>query len=221
MSEHAADFPPEVDVDMPEHYGLDTELDDAQRARWFIDSDVLASWAMRKLAALRMAQRRDDAISAAEYERIDRWFSRRYKARERDVEFFMRHLEDYGRRQRAAGRKSLSLPTGTVRTREVRGSLVVTNADAAVAWAEANAPDLLTVTVSLNKAAAKRHLAETGELPDGCEVAPDRLSVAIDTESDLTPFDPGPVEAPADVPPSAAPGPGQTSIDDAEVIPDA
>lgn len=32
---------------------------------------------------------------------------------------------------------------------------------------------------------------------------------------------PGPVEASADVPPSAAPGPGQTSIDDAEVVPDA
>lgn len=174
--------PPEVDVDMPETYELDTELDDAQRARWFIDSDVLASWAMRKLAGLRSAQRRDDATASAEHERIDRWRAWRARGREAHIEFFTRHLEDYGRRQREAGRKSLSLPTGEVRTREVRGGFRVVDEAAVLEWARDYAPQAIRVRESLDKAALNAAIKATGEVPPGVEPEPDRVSVTVSTE---------------------------------------
>ncbi len=201
MTEH--DHPPDfegftdlsADPDAPEPdlppLALDTVLDDAHRERFRIEVDDVASWALRKLARLRMDQHRDDTTAALEHERIAAWRDDQAAHRAHDVEFFTAHLVDYARRQRALGRKSVPLPPGTLKTRENAERIQVSDAEAFVTWARSGAaldlvrerpvPDMTAIAKALT-IAGDAVVDESGVIVPGLSVAPASVSVTVVTE---------------------------------------
>jgi phage host-nuclease inhibitor protein Gam len=106
-----------------------------------ITTDDEAFWAMRRLAT---AQRRVDEVkrqAQVELDRINSWVEANTKKFGREVEFFDLALSEYliGVRQNEQdGRKSLDFPDGVVTSRITPSKVAVTDADAFIAWAEAN-----------------------------------------------------------------------------------
>jgi phage host-nuclease inhibitor protein Gam len=102
--------------------------------RWSIDSDEEAEWAMRKLALEHRALNQIEHQTAVWADRIDAWAASAAAPLERRIRFWTGHLEDYARRQREAGRNTVSVPSGKVSTRDVPASVKV--ADEATVLAE-------------------------------------------------------------------------------------
>lgn len=106
-----------------------------------INNEDEALWAMRRLA---QAQRRIDQVKAMaqiELDRINGWVESNTSSHGREVAFFETALQEFLVRVRedsADGRKSLDFPDGTVTSRVTPSKVAVLDADAFVAWAEAN-----------------------------------------------------------------------------------
>ena len=177
----------------------DFQLKDAQpegfdSAPYFtVADDSAANWAMKKLA---VSQRRIDAIKRQahdEVERIERWVAHATKSDQATVDYFTEALANYVKRVREEdGRKSLSLPDGTVRSREVKESFKVEDLDTFVKWVE-QSPDLvnkwLRTKVEANVQAVKAGVfysgglgvdAATGETIDGLSHVEGSISVSVE-----------------------------------------
>ena len=106
-----------------------------------INNDDEALWAMRRLA---QAQRRIEAVKAqaqVEIDRINRWIENNTISQARTVERIERLLGDYlmtVREDETDGRKKLDFPDGTVSSRLTPSKVAVDDAEAFIAWAEAN-----------------------------------------------------------------------------------
>lgn len=172
---------PDEPVEMPERLDLDTVLSEEQRARWSIETDADASWALRMLAGYRRAQREDEATAGEDTARVARWLDERTAARAHHLEFFTRHLEDYGRRQRALGRKSVDVPFGVIRTREAPARVTLVDLDRFWEFAEDH-PELVRTKSAPNLAELAAYVKATGEVPPGCAVVDADVSVSVVTE---------------------------------------
>jgi len=110
-------------------------------AEFTINNDDEALWAMRRLA---QAQRRIDEVkrqAQVELDRINAWVAANTSTHGREVDFFDLALSEYLVRVRendADGRKSLDFPDGTVTSRITPSKVTVLDAEAFLAWAEAN-----------------------------------------------------------------------------------
>ena len=110
-------------------------------AEFTINNEDEALWAMRRLA---QAQRRIDEVkrqAKVELDRINGWVEANVVTHGREVDFFDIALSEYLVRVRedsADGRKSLDFPDGTVTSRVTPSKVAVLDADAFLAWAEAN-----------------------------------------------------------------------------------
>jgi phage host-nuclease inhibitor protein Gam len=122
-------------------------------ARWEIDGVGSAEWAMRKLAAAE-AEGDEVAGQADEWIReIERWREARLRPLVARSTFFTEHLTRYLRRLRDEdpSKKSLPLPSGTVKSRTVPPAVEVTDEEAVEAWARnAGRADVLKTTVRLS-----------------------------------------------------------------------
>ena len=128
-------------------------LDDAGKPAGFtntedttfaINNDDEALWAMRRLA---VAQRRIDEVkrlAQLELDRINLWVSDKSRSSEHEIEYFERVLGEYLIRVRdneLDGRKKLDFPDGTISSRVSPPKVSVEDAEAFLAWAEANGHD--------------------------------------------------------------------------------
>lgn len=128
-------------------------LDDAGKPAGFtntedttfaINNDDEALWAMRRLA---VAQRRIDEVkrlAQIELDRINLWVSDKSRSSEHEIEYFERVLGEYLIRVRdneLDGRKKLDFPDGTISSRVSPPKVSVEDAEAFLAWAEANGHD--------------------------------------------------------------------------------
>lgn len=154
------------------------ESEDRERFRVYDDS--AASWAMRKLKAIREKQAEVIKIAEAERARIEMWASEAVAALEPDEAYFTGLLLDYARRQRAEqGRKTIDLPHGKVKSRSAQPKFTFTDPAAFIAWAkESGRADLVRVKEEPDLTAVKAAL----KVPDaeGRETA---AAVAIDPAS--------------------------------------
>jgi len=106
-----------------------------------INNEDEALWAMRRLA---QAQRRIDEVkrqAKVEIDRINGWVEANTVTHGGEVEFFENALQEFLLRVRedsADGRKSLDFPDGTVTSRVTPSKVAVLDAEAFLAWAEAN-----------------------------------------------------------------------------------
>jgi len=128
-------------------------LDDAGKPAGFtntedttfaINNDDEALWAMRRLA---VAQRRIDEVkrlAQLELDRINLWVSDKSRSSEHEIEYFERVLGEYLIRVRdneLDGRKKLDFTDGTISSRVSPPKVSVEDAEAFLAWAEANGHD--------------------------------------------------------------------------------
>ena len=158
-----------------------------------INDESQATWAMRKLA---VSQRRINEVrkqAQDEHDRIDRWVAHATKSDQSTVDYFTEVLGNYVKRVRLEdGRKSISLPDGTVKSREVKESFKVEDLDAFVKWVE-QSPDLvnkwLRMKWSADVASIKPHVfysggfvvdSATGETIDGLSHVEGSISVTVE-----------------------------------------
>lgn len=160
--------------------------------RFRITNDDSAEWALRKLAAIEQ----DAADTANQYrvwiDRLERDADKLATRSAFQADYFRGILSEYAEAQRAEGRKTVALPSGTVGTRYAPAQVIVTDEAAFVAWAEA--ADLAGVvqyvrTVSVTdvrKALTDVHLTDdgavvtpSGEIVPGLGVRPENLTMQV------------------------------------------
>lgn len=106
--------------------------------RWQVTDDRSAEWAMRHVAQAEaeLAQLRAQADEWRQ--RIDTWFVQRARPLQATVGFMAGHVERYALAKREANpkAKTLTLPSGVVRTSYVAPKVEVADPDEVVAWAK-------------------------------------------------------------------------------------
>lgn len=125
-----ADLPPEL----------------APLARFRIDSDDLAEWAMAHVAEVAANRAQIVAQRDAYVERVERWCAEMTARLDKRAEFFDAHLIDYAARRRAEdpkNNKTLRLPSGVVKSTEAQPKPDVAPAGArdVYEWAKVAIPD--------------------------------------------------------------------------------
>jgi hypothetical protein len=164
-----------ADVALPGDPDLDDVMAPDRPERFRIADDAAAEWAAGKVRKALADLDAVDALYARELERLNEWRDHARNRPARTVDHLTALLVDYGLEQRDAGRKTVALPSGTVTTRAGQPGVAYTDEAAFLAWAEANAPDLVVVKKSPDRAGAKKVLAidpDAGQMfaPDGTAV---------------------------------------------------
>lgn len=159
--------------------------DDEGRTAWAITNyppdarDKIASWAMRRLAAIEAEKERLSDAAEEETARIMRWLADAHRPLERDYAFFRSSLTNYllairderGEDRDAPKTKSYKLPTGTITGRAGSESINVLDEEKFIEWAkESGYDDLVRTKVEVAKSEIKKHIA----VKDG-------VSIVLDT----------------------------------------
>lgn len=155
---------------------LDTEEADRFN-RWQITDTGGAEWAMRHVAVTE-AEIAALRLQAEEWtRRIGVWFDTATRPLEARHAFFAGHLERYALARRAEDpkAKTLTLPSGQVRTRTTSAAAIVQDEAELVAWVKDNLPDVADTVVktveSVRLTELRRHLVVV-EVPVSVVLAP-------------------------------------------------
>lgn len=105
-------------------------------ARWAIDSDGAAEWALRRLAEIDAELDAHTVQAAAWAAKIRAWFDDKTKRAAPRRAFFAAHLERYGIQKRRENPKAATLrfPSGVIKTTDHSPKLVVNDEKALIAW---------------------------------------------------------------------------------------
>lgn len=112
-----------------------------QEEKFIVDSDERAAYAMRKLKAIVDRQLSNQRVADKEIERCEAWLRSVNGSLEYSANIYRQLLMDYIRREREAGRKSIPLPHGTLKSNARPATVEVD--DEFVDWAQVNARHLL------------------------------------------------------------------------------
>lgn len=113
-----------------------------------LGGDQDATWALRKLAAIRKQKAANDAIAEEEASRISAWLEAVNEPLRRQAAFVENILNGYAIYERTShDRKTIILPYGKLATRPVADKWEVADADAFMKWAGEGHPELLKTTV--------------------------------------------------------------------------
>jgi hypothetical protein len=161
----------------------------AENEGFVVDNDQKADWAIRKLAVIRRKQAENKAIYDAEIIRITEWLSTVNTALDRDALYFEAVLTPYALLQRSEGRKTVTLPHGTLKTTAGQSHIEFKDESKFIEWAKVNDPALLRIKTDVDKSALKVLISEEGVListqgeiiPD-VQVVPGQTSVKFITE---------------------------------------
>jgi hypothetical protein len=161
----------------------------AENEGFVVDDDQKADWAIRKLAVIRRKQAENKAIYDAEVIRITEWLSTVNTALDRDALYFEAVLTPYALLQRSEGRKTVTLPHGSLKTTAGQPRIEFNDESKFIEWAKVNDPTLLRIKTDVDKSALKVLISEEGVListqgeiiPD-VEVVPGQTSVKFITE---------------------------------------
>lgn len=164
---------------------LFVELTDGELEASSVEDDGALWRAMRSLGyVVRRRQRRAER-AAAEKARIDDWLARDDKTDARREQYHRMMIESFAltRRAETAGRiKSIDTPYGRVGTRTSAGRVQIADRDVFWEWVHAEErADMVRVKEEPNLTALGDYLKETGELPPGCVMGDDSVSVSIET----------------------------------------
>lgn len=129
------------------------------------DGTEHANRLLRRLARVRREQATVDALAAAEYARVDAWHAGEAHRLDRQQEWLEQALAQYHRAvlARDPKAKTVSLPNGTLKARAQQPEWTFEDPDAFLAWAQANAPELVRQPdppgPAIDKAATKQTMA--------------------------------------------------------------
>jgi hypothetical protein len=154
-----------------------------------VDTDQKADWAIRKLAVIRRKQAENKAIYDAEVIRITEWLSTVNTTLDRDALYFEAVLTPYALLQRSEGRKTVTLPHGTLKTTAGQPRIEFNDESKFIEWAKVNDPALLRIKTDIDKSALKALITEEGvvistqgEIIPEVTVVPAETSVKFVTE---------------------------------------
>ena len=128
-----------------------------------------ASWVLRRINEAR-----------AYAKRVGAWADREIRRAERDEQFLMmrygQQLQEFAAREvaRLRGRRSVCLPGGTLSFRKVGPTLVFDDPEAVLQWAKQSCPNAVVTKLTVSKTKASQHIQNTGELPNGARLQPER-----------------------------------------------
>lgn len=161
----------------------------AENEGFVVDTDQKADWAIRKLAVIRRKQAENQAIHDAEVIRITDWLAMVNTALDRDALYFEAVLTPYALLQRSEGRKTVTLPHGTLKTTAGQPHIEFNDESKFIEWAKVNDPSLLKIKTDVNKTAIKALITEEGvvistqgEIIPEVKVVPAETSVKFVTE---------------------------------------
>lgn len=161
----------------------------AENEGFVVDNDQKADWAIRKLAVIRRKQAENNSIYDAEVIRITEWLSTVNTALDRDALYFEAVLTPYALLQRSEGRKTVSLPHGTLKTTAGQPHIEFNDESKFIEWAKVNDPSLLRIKTDVDKSALKALITEEGvvistqgEIIPEVKVIPAETSVKFVTE---------------------------------------
>lgn len=156
--ELAIDEEPFSEADLTDHLARpEAETSTLPLARWTIEDDGAAEWALRHLAAAQssLTEVRDQADIWRS--QIDRWEDDQAGRHQGRIAFFVGHLEDFARRRRAENprAKTLRLPSGEVRSTSHKEAPKIVDPEALAEWAREHAPDVVETTYRVPARALK------------------------------------------------------------------
>lgn len=157
-----------------------------------LGGDQDATWALRKLAALRKQVAANNAIAEAEANRIAAWLAAVNEPLRKQVTFVEGILNGYAVHERTAhDRKTIVLPYGKIATRPVADKWEVADPDAFMKWAEESHPELLKTTVkpeSLTVIKSALATTDDGEVitPEGEAVPGVTFTASTDVTVNIT-----------------------------------
>jgi hypothetical protein len=161
----------------------------AENEGFVVDTDQKADWAIRKLAVIRRKQAENKAIYDAEVIRITEWLATVNTTLDRDALYFEAVLTPYALLQRSEGRKTVTLPHGTLKTTAGQPKIEFKDESKFIEWAKANDPTLLKIKTDVDKTALKALITEEGvvistqgEIIPEVTVIPAETSVKFVTE---------------------------------------
>jgi hypothetical protein len=154
-----------------------------------VDNDQKADWAITQISVIRNKQSENKAIFDAELIRITEWLSTVNTALERDALYFEAVLTPYALSQRSEGRKTVTLPHGTIKTTAGQPKVEFKDEAKFIEWAKVNDPTLLKIKTDIDKTAVKALITEEGvvistqgEIIPDVQVIPAETSVKFVTE---------------------------------------
>jgi phage host-nuclease inhibitor protein Gam len=184
--EGSFDVDVEQEIELAGHPQGHPELQQTQR--FIVDDETKAEWALRKLARAEAELERDRAIALAEIEKVSAWLDARRNVTQRQIDFFRSLLREFHTNELASDpkRKTISLPSGTLRARKAAEKWVVDNEVAFIDWAKVNLPEAVRTREEAAKTEIKKLLqisevaitTEDGQpafyasLPDTGEIVP-------------------------------------------------
>jgi hypothetical protein len=161
----------------------------AENEGFTVDNDQKADWALRKLAVVRNKQSENKTIYDAELIRIAEWLETVNTALERDALYFEAVLTPYALSQRSEGRKTVTLPHGSLKTTAGQPHIEFNDESKFIEWAKVNDPTLLNIKTYVDKTALKALITEEGvvistqgEIIPEVKVIPAQTSVKFVTE---------------------------------------
>lgn len=133
----------------------------AAAQRFIVDDEAKAEWALRKLARAEAEMARDRALATEEIAKISSWLEERSAVILRRIEFFSSLLVEFHTNEIAAdpNRKTISLPSGTLRARKAADRWVIEAPEVFITWAKDNLPEAVRVKESPALAEIKSQLA--------------------------------------------------------------
>lgn len=154
------------------------------------EPDVLLDMDAAERSLRRLAKARSDAlaimqIAEQQIAKIDEWRKSQMDPINRRITWHTQQLSNWHCAVLANDdrRKTISLPSGRLEARRKPGHVEVLDADEFTQWAEVNAPQLLRVSTSIDKAAVKQMACDDAGVPitpDG-EPVPGVVSVTGET----------------------------------------
>lgn len=160
--------------------------DEPDRERFKIEDDWEATWAMRKAAAARARLHDIELVSESEIARIQEWAERESREPLRDLAYFEGILIEYAMKQRAEGRKTVSTPYGSVKSRAGQAKYVFVDKEGFIEWAKQNHPDWIAVKEEPALSALRDSKIvnaadpDTGEVIPGLEVQPPTVNFTVE-----------------------------------------
>lgn len=160
--------------------------EEPDRERFKIEDDSQATWAMRKAATARARLHDIELISESEIARIQGWAEHESRDPLRDLAYFEAILIEYAMKQRAEGRKTVSTPYGSVKSRAGQPKYVFVDKAGFLDWARQSHPDWIAIKEEPSLTAIKDSNVleavdpETGEMIPGLEVQPATVNFTVE-----------------------------------------
>jgi len=152
---------------------MNTDIDIVAPAKEPIDDtfhvrdEQSASWVVRKIVEER-----------AHRQRVAGWFEAETRRSERREQFLLHRfgaeLAEWARQQlakRFGKQRSIHLPGGRIGFRVEPTHIVVADEPKLIAWCRQHLPSAVKVVQSVRKTEINQHIKNTGECPDGAELA--------------------------------------------------